>query len=194
MEIYWFLGGFLAVALGGFLIYRRIRRKLQQLSSHLFGTRDLMQALKDADLTAQDTPRSLNGCDSILLPQILEDFPDFDITLAKTYARKTLKEHLRHKQNVKIHNVVIAKYLQAQVQKTIVFQAAVAYTENDRTHQTRYELSYAYVVEGQSATVAANCPNCGGALTYGETTCPFCESRVTNVMSASWSFTHIQEK
>lgn len=194
MEFLAFLGGFLAVAAAIFLICLAVKRKLRDLSLHLFGTKDLLQALRNSNAITEELPRSLNGCDSILLPQILEDFPDFDITLAKTYARDELKKILAKKQHVHIHNVVIAKYFRAKVQKTIVLQAAVSHTEGSRTIQLRYELNYTYVVQGQSSTVAANCPNCGGVLTYGETVCPFCESRVTSVLSASWKFTQIQQR
>ncbi|MBQ2382499.1 MAG: hypothetical protein II290_00530, partial [Oscillospiraceae bacterium] len=87
MEGWAFLGGFLAVTLGitGLVFY--IRKKVRNFSQKIFGTADIVGALKEIDTTTMDTPRSLSGCDRILLPQILKDFPDMDIELAKTYVR-----------------------------------------------------------------------------------------------------------
>ena len=83
-----------------------------------------------AELELEESPRSLNGCDSLLMPQIQKDFPDYDPELAKTYVRGYLKDQLGHHPGFSIHNVVIAKYLRSGAQKCIVFQAALCWLEN----------------------------------------------------------------
>ena len=144
------------------------------------------------DLQIEESPRSLNGCDSLLMPKILQDFPDFDVTLAKTYVRDYLKKKLANHRNLTIHNVVIAKYLPSGAQKTIVFQSALCWMEGSQKVQKRYELNYTYLLEGDSE-VAANCPNCGGALGYGINECPYCGSRVANALGNQWTFTEMKE-
>lgn len=193
MEIWALIGGFLAMGLGITVLVFYIRKKIRSFSRRIFGTTDIVGALKDIDTTTMDTPRSLNGCDSILLPQILRDFPDLDIDLAKTYARDHLRKHEQGKSGFKIHNVVIAKYLRSAVQKCIVFQAAACYRENSRTIQKRYDLYYTYILPQSGDAVAANCPNCDGVLGFGDTTCPFCGSRVANVLGNTWEFTEVRE-
>lgn len=144
-----------------------------------------------SELEIEESPRSLNGCDSLLLPQIRKDFPDFDPELAKTYVRNYLKENLSAHSGLTIHNVVIAKYLRSGAQKCIVFQAALCWPEGGRKIQKRYALNYTYLL--QDGTTAANCPNCGGALGYGERECPYCGSCVANSLANNWTFTDMKE-
>lgn len=193
MEFWVFLGSFLAVAAAIAVIYVIIRNKIRRFSRSVFGTGNIIHALKDIDSVQDQNPRSLNGCDSLLIPKILKDFPDFDVSLAKTYARDHLREQLRDKEDLVIHNVVIARYLRSEAQKTIVFQAAVAYKENGKPEQARYDLDYTYLLNSGSDSVAANCPNCGAPLGYGISECPYCGSRVANVLGNTWSFTEMRE-
>jgi len=144
-----------------------------------------------AELELEESPRSLNGCDSLLMPQIQKDFPDYDPELAKTYVRGYLKDQLGHHPGFSIHNVVIAKYLRSGAQKCIVFQAALCWLENGRKLQKRYALNYTYMLP--DGTTAANCPNCGGALGYGVQECPYCGSRVVNALKNTWTFTEMKE-
>lgn len=68
-------------------VFLILRSKLRRFSRRVFGKADLLKALAEVDSVGQDTPRSLNGCDTLLLPQILRDFPDFDAGLVKACAR-----------------------------------------------------------------------------------------------------------
>lgn len=197
MSIWAFLGGFLAVALGITAIVIIARRKFRRFSRNVFGSvlgaDDIVRIFAELETDVQETPRSLNGCDSLLLPQILEDFPDFDVTLAKTYVRDYLMKNLGSHEEYMIYNVAIAKYLRSGAQRTIVFQAAVSWMEDGKRTQKRYDLHYTHLLSSQDTAVAANCPNCGGVLRYGETECSFCNSRVANVLKNSWEFTELME-
>ncbi len=164
--------------------------------------KELRQAIRESgqppsqtiiSLLADDRPRSLSGCDSFLLPQILKDFPDFDVTVAESYIKKHLKQHFAMLTDFKIHNIVIARYLPSRLQKTIVFQVAACHRQNSSVIQTRYDLDYTYLLPDATSTVAANCPNCGGALEYGDTSCSFCGSMVTAPLGSSWRVTDIRE-
>ncbi len=188
-----FWGGFLAVAIAITVITLIVRHKIRRFSQQVFGSPHLLKSLQEVDTLQDHSPRSLNGCDNLLLPKILKDFPDFDVNLAKTYARDTLMEKLSDKNALTIYNVVIAKYLPSAVQKTIVFQAAASCREEGELRQMRYDLHYTYLVKGSDESIAANCPNCGGALGYGVTVCPYCGSRVTNPLANAWHFTDILE-
>lgn len=187
-----FLGGFLAVAIAITVIVLVIRKKLRRFSKRVFGTGDLTKVLSEIETQEESAPRSLNGCDSLVIPQILRDFPDFDVNLMKTYARKFLKEKLGSKPGFKIYNVVICRYLPTALSKTIILQASVSWKENGRTSQKRYDLHYTYKTKTGSDTIAANCPNCGSTLEYGQINCLYCGSRVANVMGNTWEFTQLE--
>lgn len=146
-----------------------------------------------SNLELEESPRSLNGCDTLLLPQILKDFPDFDVHQCKAIVKDYLTQTLGSRSGFEIHNIVIARYLPSGAQKTIVFQAAVSWLAQGKRAQKRYELQYAYRLSGSDTLIAANCPNCGGALGYGVTVCPYCDSRVVNVLGNTWEFTELKE-
>ncbi len=193
MGFWAFFGGFLAVCVGIAVIVVIVRSKLRGFSRRVFGNPNLLEALESTSSVEDQSPRSLNGCDALLLPRILKDFPDFDVELAKTYVRDALRKKYGAHEGFTIYNVVIAKYLPSAAQKTIVFQAAASYREQGELRQKRYDLHYTYLLSGSGETVAANCPNCGAALGYGVTVCPYCESRVASVLANTWEFTEIRE-
>ena len=186
-----FCGVFLAVLLSIGIGVLVVRRKIRRFSKEVLGTEDFIGALKDED--RQMNPKSVSGMDSILLPKILRDFPDFDIDMAKSYCRDYIKEKLKEKQEITIHRVVLSEYLSSQTQKTIVMQASLAYVEDEQTVQTRYELHYTFMVDSACDSVAANCPNCGAVLGYGQTVCAYCGARVVNVLGNTWEFTRMTE-
>lgn len=185
------IGGGVALGIGG--IYLALRTKVRRFSRDVFGTSNIFQGLKQADTAHLQSQRSLNGCDSLLLPKILADFPDFDHNLALTYARGYLTDQLQSLENMTIHRIVFSKYLRSLAQKTIVMQAAVSGLEEGRLRQKRYELDYTYILDESRQHIAANCPNCGGALGFGITDCPYCGSRVANVLKNTWRFTALRE-
>lgn len=193
MGLWILLGSFLAVSLVLWIVVHSVRKKLKRFSQQVFGTADILGALEDIETEAETTPRSLNGCDSLLLPRIMRDFPDYDASLAKTYAREYLLKELGHHTGFTVYNIVIARYLPSAAQKTIVFQAAVSWREKDTTLQKRFDLDYAYILAQASSSVAANCPNCGAGLGYGESECAYCGSRVANVLGNTWRFTQLRE-
>lgn len=189
------LAVFLGILALGLFIYFSVRNKVREFSQTAFGTRDIIAGLKSVENDAENTPRSLSGCDSILLPQILRDFPDFDVNLAKNYASDALRRRLAGKEGLKIHNIVLFRYLRTLSQKTVLMQAAAEFLENGRKVQKRYDLSYAYVLQGQGGApeAAASCPHCGGVIGFGQTECPYCGSRLAVAMLGAWEFTQIQE-
>ncbi len=168
---------------------------IRNFSSKAFGTPSLSEAIEMQDRLEETTPKSLNGMDSVFLPKIMADFPDFNITLAKTNVKDKLREVLKDKAELYIHSVVISNYVRADIEKTIFFQAALQFRENGRLNQKRYILQYAFVLNTDSGdTVAANCPNCGGAVSEtNQKVCEFCGSRLVNVLGNTWKFTEVCE-
>ena len=172
-----------------------LRRKVRRFARENLGT-DNFQEIMDAvnEESTRNEPKSVSGMDRLLLPKILEDFPDFDVHEAKIHARDYIQFHLLDKQSVIVHKIVLSDYLETLSQKTVVMQAAVAYMEGGHTIQTRYQLDYSFQLDRGAEAVAGNCPNCGAAIGFGETQCKYCGSRVVNVMGNTWEITGFQEK
>lgn len=152
----------------------------------------IIKKIASAEVFHPEPPRSVSGCDRLLLPVIVKDFPDFDVTTAKETVKQALREKYGSQPGYTLHKVVISEYLRT-AQKTVVFQAAFATKDAMTVRQRRVILHYTYLMPKSDQTLAANCPNCGGALGYGEVECSFCGSRVANPLGSSWQFTEIRE-
>ena len=191
--IFWAVFGAVIVAI--VIIALVLRQKVRRFARENLGT-DNFQEIMDAvnEESTRNEPKSVSGMDRLLLPKILEDFPDFDMHEAKIHARDYIQFHLTDKQSVIVHKIVLSDYLETLSKKTVVMQAAVAYMENGRTVQTRYQLDYSFKLDEGAEAVAANYPNCGATLGFGETQCKYCGSRVVNVMGNTWEITGFQEK
>ena len=191
-----FFAIFLAVLLFFIGLFFYVRHKIRQFSHQAFGTSDVRQVLNNMETLEQEKPKSLNGMDMLYLPQIQKDFPDFNPTMADNYAKEALKEHVGKKEGFHVHNVVIAGYEKTSVEYNIIMQAAVEWKEQGKKVQKRFILHYSYLVKARTGqeVVAANCPNCGGAIeSFSWEVCPYCDSRLVNILKNSWKFTQIKE-
>lgn len=186
MDIYTVLG--VLVFLGfGVLVVGVIYRIGSILKNLLFTLLQVSSAVQE-----EPGPRSLNGFEPTLLPLIRRDFPDFDAPLAKNKVRDYLREYFQGRKHLVIHNVVIAQYLSDGLQKTIVFQAALSWQEGG-IQQKRFAVHYSFVLPQGQQAVAANCPNCGATLGFGQRECAYCGSRVVNALDQNWQFTQVIE-
>ena len=175
--------------------YFVIRNKLRRATRSNFGLRDLPELVQAAQESDDEQPKSLSGGDSIFLPRILRDFPDFNVSQAKSLAAAELRKRLSDKAELKIHKIILHDYQRASLEKTIVFQAGVQYRADGRLVQSRYCLHYAYLLPQESVTAAGKCPHCGAPFTSTtQTNCPYCGSLVANVLGNTWSFTDCYEK
>lgn len=195
------LGGILVFAglavFAGTIIYVfvRVRRRVRDFSQLAFGTDDIIEGFKQNEASQENKPKSLSGMDSLVIPQIKKDFPDFNVEYAKTKAREALKEFLESPDGLKIYNVVFTQYIKHNKTITIIMQAsAEMYDESDKKLQKKYSLNYTYMPVDTSDNKLANCPNCGApAPTTGESVCAYCGSRIFITIDNAWDFTDVHE-
>lgn len=81
----------LSIILGAFLY---IRGKAKSVSKEVFGTDDLSQIAASMRDQASNTPKSVSGMTSILLPQITRDFPEFQFEEMRSNANNVLTSYL----------------------------------------------------------------------------------------------------
>jgi hypothetical protein len=196
MDLFW--GGFLGVIAVIAIVIIVIFFKLRALYKRNKGVQTLVGIAKglstgELDFEVPEEPRSLNRCDSLLIPQIVHDFPDFAPERAKNIFRSYVKKHYQNAPDFTIYTVGMSRYLTRGLNKTIIMQAACSYTKNKKKVQIRVEADYIYSVHTADENVASNCPNCGGGIGYGMVNCPYCGSHVSNVMSNTWQFKNIRE-
>ncbi len=173
------------------VIVRAVKRQTARARSFI---RQLLNAAGTEQM-AEQKPKSLSGADSIFLPRILKDFPEFNLSNVKRTVSEYIKNQLSDRGRVTVHNIVIKNYTSAGISREIVFQAAVEIEKQGRKEQRRYCVVYNFSPESKGdGTLAANCPNCGAPLssTAGEV-CAYCGSRSLNVLSNKWKIVDMYE-
>lgn len=71
-----------------------IRNKVRQFSREVFGTSSLSQGLQNQKEELAETPRSVSSMTRIYLPQIMRDFPEFNLEEYTQKANTVLKDYL----------------------------------------------------------------------------------------------------
>lgn len=128
------------LGLGGYAVYRRVRRKVEQISVAAFGTKSLAEGInRQADVLAA-TPKSVSGMTRIFGPQIAKDFPDFNLEQFKNKVENLLVTAL---QAVTEENSALlkseSKEIRSQVENQIAGNQAAGVREmytQIRIHQT----------------------------------------------------------
>ena len=186
---------------GGYYAYRKIKRKVEDVSQALFGTDSLVEGWnKKADELAA-TPKSVSGMTRIFEPQIQRDFPDFNLVQFKNKAENMLVSAL---QAIDSGNVSLirdaSEELKAQVENRIEMNRSEGIREvyekirihrteisnyekkqgkciitfqrdENRLEQTKYNVEVMYIQDEKIAKI----DNAVG------TTCPHCGAPVTNL-------------
>jgi len=163
------------IALGGLLLLYGAGRAVYRATS---GWRERIRTLKNAldEAIAADSeppkPRSLSSMESVAMPQILKDFPDFNPKVfaqrvrrdAKTYYesgkegkvlfekdatdtfRETFEDRLPKNVGgaIDVHRVSLSRYDSARRRKFLTCQAAVGFQDSNGVQQER-RLSLTYV-------------------------------------------------
>ncbi|HCA05521.1 MAG TPA: hypothetical protein DEO32_06465 [Ruminococcaceae bacterium] len=78
-----------AVCAGAFAV----RSKLRGISREMFGTDSFIKGYKDQKKQVSESPLSVRSMTSIYLPQIHQDFPDFDYELYRQKAESVLRSY-----------------------------------------------------------------------------------------------------
>lgn len=153
------VGGGILTLVGGFLGIRRATRGMRERIGYIKSALDEAIA---AD-KEPEKPRSLSSLESVVLPKLLKDFPDFNARIfgqrvrrdAKTYYESGVQEKVLYQDDatmefresfedrlpddvkdcIDVHRVSIAGYDNASRRKFLTCQAAVGY--NDKTDVPR---------------------------------------------------------
>lgn len=174
-------------------IFVTVSGHIKRFSNLAFGTSNLLKGLKENEAIYNNTPKSLSGMDTVVIPKIKRDFPDFNVELAKSYAKEELNKHLDNPNGFHVHDVAFKDYIKHNNTRTIIMQAAFETLTDGQKHQDRYSLNYTYMpTDSVQNQTLANCPNCGApAPSTGETVCAYCGSRVFITLENAWVFTEI---
>ncbi|MCM1570205.1 MAG: zinc ribbon domain-containing protein [Roseburia sp.] len=76
------------------IIVLRVRKKVREVSQAMFGTKDIIQGVKNMELQNEQTPKSVAAATSMFLPRIQRDFPEFQYEEMRARAVNVLESYL----------------------------------------------------------------------------------------------------
>ncbi len=192
---------FIALIAGG-VGYARWR--VQRLSKAIFGTKDIIDGLKQAKLDTDATPKSLAAMTSLLLPQIQADFPAFNWQEYREKVRQDVRKCIRdmhdEPEEITIHETEISDYRRSEGTCYIRCQTSAGYrTDAGTWMEKKYETDIVYIQDVSQLPptqtgVGLNCPNCGAPIKMlGAKTCPYCGTGITELNIRVWKVNGTKE-
>ena len=97
----------LLIIISSVCVYFFFKRKVENFSMKVFGTKDIMAGFKEQELEYQETPKSVSSMDSVIIPKIEKDFPHTDVNELEKMAENALIlyfKSLEKKKLLKIEN------------------------------------------------------------------------------------------
>ncbi len=178
---------------GGLYIIFKLKFAYRKVSDML--GEDLVENLKKAK-SLEDHPRSVSGMTRVLLPKILEDFPEFNWIEFKHDIEEKIRQCVKkeHSCTATIHQTEILEYVKNKGTVAIHTQSAVRRGDEE----TRYNASLLYIQDAAYAdsnnTIVVNCANCGAPIrTFGRKHCEYCGSAVTEINIKVWNIENVRE-
>ena len=123
----------------------------------------------------------------MVLPQILKDFPDFNLENAKIQAESRIKARYGSCTDFRILQLVLKGYRKDSRKKTVVFEASLSWQEKKAAYR-RVE-----VLMETEASSGRLCTSCGEPLQPGDRHCRSCGAAAPS-SSVHWDFTKIKEQ
>lgn len=71
-------------------IYLELKKKTREFSKNLFGTSNIFEGIRRQKIELSNEPKSVAGMESLLLPNLIKDFPNLNISEFKKTAEKQI--------------------------------------------------------------------------------------------------------
>lgn len=94
------------------LIYWQVKRKLRDFSISVFGTSNIIEGIKNQKIALTNEPRSVFGMEKLLLPNIVKDFPNLNISEMKKMVEDSILMCL---QSIEKKQVLKADYVSESI-------------------------------------------------------------------------------
>ena len=114
---------FFLIVIFAFLVlfcYFFVKKKIHNFLGEYFGNTNIKEVLKQTELDAQNTPKSISGMDSIYVHQIEEDFPEISISELKRESEKIILDYfssIQNKDSSKIKNDKIKSIVNHKIEE-----------------------------------------------------------------------------
>ena len=99
--LYVFLGVVAVIGTASFLIYIKVKKKIQAFSREVFGTESIIQGLSQAQEEYDNIPYSISSGNSMTIRNITKDFPDMHVSVLEGMVKKFLTSYFNSLESLK---------------------------------------------------------------------------------------------
>ncbi len=176
-----------------FLVFY-VKGKIERFSLRFLGTKNIVDGFRNQEIEYSETPKSLSGLDTVLLPKINKDFPNINISEIKSIAENAIltyysslsekefkdipnitdklenkiKENIKSNKakysKIKIHRTVLNAYDNKDGLCKITLQTGLEYYKDNDKVQDRLNTEFIYIYDEVKGNISLNCPNCGAPI------------------------------
>lgn len=101
-------------------VYLYFKRKIENFSFKILGTKNIIKGLKDQEILYSETPKSVSSMNSIIIPKIKNDFPNIDINELKEIVENAIILYFKSLENKKlIENKKYSNKIKTSITKLI---------------------------------------------------------------------------
>ena len=188
-------------------ITRAVRRFNNKISTFSNMIEEVYTASKNADKIESETPKSVSGMTSLLLPKISKDFPDFNWHEIRKSVETKIREKLLAEEStdISVHKSVISRYNKQANNISITCQTSLKYKNPKKQYvgeykQSRFTTEVIYMQKlddyyEKDCLGVYTCPNCGASVdNYNGGVCEYCGSKLRDLNVRIWSVGNIEEK
>lgn len=182
----------------GFVLYFIYRAK--KTMKDIFGTSNLKELASQRKEQEENTPKSLGGTTSLILPRLSKDFPELSWSVLRGMGEEELVKYLKEKEytDIKIHGTVMSDYTKRNGLCQVTMKSAVQYYREGQKIQDRFAVVYSYIQNadafGYDNGVSFTCPKCGAPIkSLGMKICAYCGAAVEPLSLRVWKFDRIFE-
>lgn len=142
-------------------VYLYFKRKIENFSFKILGTKNIIKGLKDQEILYSETPKSVSSMNSIIIPKIKNDFPNIDINELKEIVENAIILYFKSLENKKlIENKKYSNKIKTSITKLIeesknmnitysnikIHNTVInSYTNNDGTCKITFQSSLEYI-------------------------------------------------
>ena len=152
----------------------------------------ILSVIRHSDHASDLHPKALANMESMVLPQVLREFPDFDPGKARQDVREFLLKNCGNRPGFQVHEVVLNDYRKQVKKRELVFEASVSW-QRKKTVLGRMDVFMECSLPDPERVSAVSCPNCGGEIKSSDVYCSFCGSKLAEKPEPQWAVYKVRE-
>ena len=148
--------------------------------------------VRHADGTSAPRSRTHSSMEAMELPQVLKEFPDFDLDPIKAQVREQLQRNYGTRPGFSVEEITLSDYRKQGSRRELILEASVTWQEKKPVTR-RISVLLEYTIPEADRMEKRSCPGCGAETAPGDLFCSYCGARIEKSVTPHWRIAKIRE-